>query len=121
MSQAVDPSVNYPALRKQAAANMGALAKAQPEVMSGFQTLHAGASQPGALDAKTKELIALAIAVADRCDGCISFHTKDVLEAGATREEVMDALGVAVLMGGGPSAIYAGHVIEAMRQFQEQG
>jgi len=121
MPQTTDSSLNYPALRRQAVANMGALAKAQPKLMSGFQALHEGASQSGALDTKFKELIALAIAVADRCDGCISFHTHDTLKAGASREEVMDALGVAVLMGGGPSAIYAGHVIEAMEQFQDQG
>jgi len=121
MTQTLDSSTNYPAVLQRAQANMGKLAKAQPKIMSGFQVLHEGASQSGALDTKTKELIALAIAVAGGCDGCIAFHTNDALKAGANREEIMDALGVAVLMGGGPSTIYAGHVIDAMEQFQNQG
>ena len=89
--------------------------------MKAFRALHHGASIPAELDFKTKELIALAIGVSLRCNGCIAFHTHDALEAGATREEVMEALGVAVLMGGGPSVIYATHVAEAIEQFENGG
>lgn len=97
---------------------MARLTEGQPAAMGGFAQLHEAASGAGALDARTKELIALAIAVTARCDGCIAFHTNDCLAAGATREEIMDALGVAVLMGGGPSVIYATHVVEALEQFE---
>ncbi len=97
---------------------MNELAKAQPKAMGAFSNLHEAAGEDGALDKKTKELIALAIAVTSRCDGCIAFHTHDVLKAGATREEVMEALSVAILMGGGPSVVYASHVVDALEQFE---
>jgi AhpD family alkylhydroperoxidase len=98
--------------------NMQSLGQAAPTTMEAFANLHHAAAKAGALDFKTKELIALAIGVSLRCDGCIAFHTHDALEAGATREEVLEALGVAVLMGGGPSVIYATHVVEALQQFE---
>ena len=74
----------------------------------------------GALDKKTKELIALALGVAARCDGCIGFHTEALVKLGATREEVEEALGMAVYMGGGPSLMYAADAIAAYEQFQQQ-
>ena len=80
--------------------------------------MHRAGSEAGALDQKTKELIALAIAVASRCDGCIAFHTNDALNAGASEAEITDALGVAILMGGGPSLMYATHVVEAIADFK---
>lgn len=88
--------------------------------MDAFGRLHQAACENGALDGKTKELIALGIAVAARCDGCIAFHTHDVLEAGASREEIVETLSVAILMGGGPSVMYATHVIDAMDQFEQK-
>ncbi|MFK7912433.1 MAG: carboxymuconolactone decarboxylase family protein [Pseudomonadales bacterium] len=93
------------------------LTRGQSEVMQGFGALHAAATKDGALDKKTKELIALAIAVASQCDGCIAFHTHDALHAGATEAEVMDTLGVAILMGGGPAMVYAAHAAEALADF----
>lgn len=100
---------------------MGKLSASQPETLEGFKALHKAAGKEGALSAKTKELIALAIAVASRCDGCICFHTHDALKAGATAEEIHEALGVAILMGGGPALMYATHVVEAIEQFEQQG
>jgi AhpD family alkylhydroperoxidase len=88
--------------------------------MGGFANLHKAVTTSGALNAKTKELIALGIAVAVRCDSCISFHVHDALAAGATRAEVTDALGVAVLMGGGPAAMYACDALSALEQFSER-
>jgi len=99
---------------------MGLLSQGAPGTMKAFSDLHHEAGTPGALDFKTKELIALAIGVSLRRNGCIAFHTHDALKAGATREEIMDTLGVAVLMGGGPSMIYATHVVEALEQFQDR-
>ncbi|MGB8818059.1 MAG: carboxymuconolactone decarboxylase family protein [Rhizobiaceae bacterium] len=92
---------------------MGEMRKAYPAVAKGFAELANAAIAPGALDSKTKELIALAIGVAMRCDGCLAFHTKAAAKFGATREEVADALGVAVYMGGGPAAIYAAEAMSA--------
>lgn len=87
-----------------------------PDVQAGFSALHQASMKDGALDAKTKELIALAIGVAARCDGCIGFHTQALIKLGMTKTELAEMLGVAVMMGGGPSLMYAG---EAMRAFDE--
>lgn len=92
---------------------MSEMRKAYPNVAKGFAELASAAIAPGALDSKTKELIALAIGVAIRCDGCLAFHAKAAAKFGATREEVADALGVAVYMGGGPAAIYAAEALSA--------
>lgn len=89
-----------------------------PDVMKSFSAMAQAALKPQALDAKTKELIALAISVAIRCDDCIGFHAKAAAQQGATREEVAETLGMAVYMGAGPSAMYASHAIEAFDQFK---
>lgn len=95
-------------------ANMGNLGKAIPGPMGGFVQLHKAAGADGALDGRTKELIALGIAVTVRCEGCIVCHVQDSLTAGASREEIQEVLGVAVLMGGGPSVVYACEALEAL-------
>ncbi len=110
-------ATSYPAMKKLIAKGMGKFATSQPAVMEGFRELHKAGVAPGALDGKTKELIALAISVAVRCDGCIAFHVSDALKANASEAEIMDALGVAVLMGGGPAMMYASHAIEALEQY----
>jgi AhpD family alkylhydroperoxidase len=79
-----------------------------PEVMSGFSAIARGALAGKALDAKPKELIAFAIAVAIRCDACVAFHPEAAVKRGPTREEVMETMGMAVYMGAGPSVTYAG-------------
>ena len=84
-----------------------------PEVMKAFAAIAQAATKANALDSKTKELIALAVAVAIRCDDCIAFHAKAALEQGASREEVLEALGMAIYMGAGPAVMYASHAIEA--------
>src|SRR5271169_4665797 len=72
-----------------------------------------------ALERKTKELIALAIGIATRCDGCIGFHTEALVRLSATRQEVEETLGMAVYMGGGPSLMYAADAISAYEQFEK--
>ena len=67
---------------------------------------------PGVLDSKTKELIALAIGITARCDGCLAFHAKAARKYGATREEIVETIGVAVYMGGGPSMIYGAEALD---------
>ena len=86
--------------------------------MTGFTMLHRAAGTAGALDAKTKELMALAIGIAVRCDGCIAFHVHDALEAGASEDEIVDTIGVAIMMGGGPAVVYGSAALEALKQFQ---
>ena len=90
-----------------------------PATMSGFGALHKNAVSMGELPASTKELIALGIAVAVRCDGCIAYHVHDAIRAGASKAEIAETIGVAVLMGGGPAPMYGAEAYEALHQFQE--
>ena len=90
-----------------------------PGTIKGFNSLHKASITAGALTAKTKELIALGIAITVRCDGCIAFHIHDALEAGALKEEIMETIGVAVLMGGGPSVMYGCEALAALKQFEQ--
>jgi AhpD family alkylhydroperoxidase len=87
-----------------------------PDVMKSFGAMAQAALKSNALDTKTKELMAIAIGVATRCDDCIAFHTKAALERGATREEIMETLALAIYMGAGPSVMYASHAVEAFAQ-----
>ncbi len=98
----------------------GRLADGIPGPMKAFTRLHQKATIGGALDSKIKELIALGIAVTVRCNGCISFHVHDALEAGATEDEIMETIGVAILMGGGPAMVYGCEALEALDQFRAQ-
>ncbi len=82
------------------------LRQAIPDVFRGFAELHKGAFAAGALDVRTKELIALAIAVTERCDGCIAAHAASLARAGGTRQEAAEAIGVAISMSGGPGTVY---------------
>lgn len=86
--------------------------------LSGFETLNRETLCPGALDLKTKELMALAIAVSARCGGCVAYHVHDCLRAGATQEELQETVGVAVLMGGAPALVYGVEALEAAAQFR---
>ncbi len=90
---------------------MAELRKAMPEPSKGFGQLAQAAIAPGALDSKTKELMALAIGITARCDGCLAFHAKAAKKYGATREEVIDTIAVALYMGGGPSMIYGAEAL----------
>jgi len=98
-------------------AGVGTLSQLVPDQTKNFLTFDASAVKPGVLESKTKELIAVALAVAARCDGCIAVHTHAALKAGATREEIGETLAVAVAMGGGPSLVYATRVLEAVEDF----
>lgn len=91
--------------------------KLAPKVTEGFLAFDKAAVEAGVLDVKTKELIALALAVAARCDGCIAVHVNNTLKAGASIEEIAETLGVAVSMGGGPSMVYATRALEALTEF----
>ncbi|MDE2149975.1 MAG: carboxymuconolactone decarboxylase family protein [Gammaproteobacteria bacterium] len=108
--------LNWSDYRKQLGAALGGLNQVHPELMKGFHALDAGAAQTATLDAKTRELIALAVAVTTRCDGCIAFHTEAAVKAGATRQEIAEALGVAIALNAGPALIYSARVMDAFAQ-----
>lgn len=98
--------------------NMPKLQKAIPEVTADFvKKLMPDALRDGALTTKVKELIALGIAVCATCDYCIAVHVKKCFEAGATKEEIAEALGVAIFMGGGPALTYSTFVMQAIEDF----
>ena len=111
---------NYPEHYKHLQQLMGKLGEEIPTTMGGFGQLHHAAIADGAITTKTKELIALGIAIAVRCDGCITYHVNDALKAGATREELVETIGVAILMGGGPALIYGCEALEAIDQFEAE-
>ncbi len=111
---------SYPEYFQQTRRMMGALGREMQGTMSSFGQLHKESLATGALDTKMKELIALAISTRVQCDTCMTYHVHDALEAGATREEIMDALSVAILMGGAPAVAHAIRAMEAVNQFQEK-
>ena len=97
--------------------NAARLFKAAPEPMKAFQTLVTASSKEGTLTVRHKELIALAIAVATRCEGCIVHHVEAARRHGATREEVAETIAVAVEMGGGPATVYGATALAAFDEF----
>ena len=111
---------NYVDITRNISANLKKLRNDIPDTMKGFAALAQAAIRDGALDKKSKELIALALGVAAHCDGCIGFHAEALVKLAATREEVEEALGMAIYMGGGPSLMYAADAIAAYEQFQQQ-
>jgi AhpD family alkylhydroperoxidase len=100
--------------RKELGTRIGELGKLTPDTLAGYQTLSKAGSKTNHLDAKTRELIALAVSVTTRCDGCITVHTGEALKHGATREEVAEALGVAVALNAGAAMVYSARVMDAM-------
>lgn len=108
---------SYPDITKRISSGMKILRADITDTMQGFSAMAQGATKDGALDKKTKEFIALAIGVSTRCDGCIGFHTKALVELGTTKQEFEEVLGMAVYMGGGPSLMYAADAMLAFEQF----
>ena len=95
---------------------LATLRPAMPEASAGFAQLAKAATASGALDPRTKELIALGIGIAKQCDACIGFHVKAAIRHGATREEVAETVAMCVYMGGGPSLMYGGKALECYDQ-----
>jgi len=110
----------YKQLTGRLSAAIGELHKNKPGVMRGFSSMSSAAMEDGVLTRKTKELIALSIGVAGHCKGCIGFHVKTIVTLGVTREELEDALGVAIYMGGGPSLMYAAEALQAFDEFSSK-
>lgn len=111
---------DFPALRTELRQGYRDLMQVIPDQMKGFGELHRSAVKDGALNQATKELMAVAIGICTRCDDCITLHMHDALRAGATPEMVHEAIGVALLMGGGPASTYATHALRALEQFAAQ-
>ena len=96
---------------------VGLIRQGAPEAMGGFAGLAAAATAAGAIDSRTKELMALAIGIAVHCDGCVAYHTKIALQHGARRKEVEETVALALYMGGGPAAVYGGDALRAYDAF----
>lgn len=97
--------------------SLGKLSREIPEAMKGFSALGQGALADGAVSVKNKELIALGIAISSRCEGCIQAHVNKAIEAGATKEEMYEAIGVAILMSGGPGTVYGAMAYDVIDEF----
>ncbi len=112
---------DWPGMAKAMNPAVAELHKAAPGAMKAFREMSAATLQPGVLDTKTKELMAVAISVAVRCDPCVTYHVSAARRAGATREEIAETVGLAIYMGAGPSAMYAAQALEAYDQWVEAG
>ena len=109
-------STNYRALSSEINATLAQLRADIPDTTRGFAALSQAAMREGVLDRKTKELIAMALSVAARCEPCLAFHAEALVKLGCTRAELEEMLAVCVYMGGGPSLMYAAHALDAYEQ-----
>jgi len=108
---------NYVQEHQHLEERLAQLGRALPGPMTGFARLHKKAMEDGVLSTRVKEMMALAIGIVVGCEGCIAYHVHDAVKAGATRQELLETVGVALLMGGGPGSIYAAHALDAIEQF----
>lgn len=106
----------YQELNQESKSLMQELGQSNPDLMKGFQSLHHGTMKAGALDEKTKELIAVALGVKAQCDRCIGLHVAAAKKSGASDEEIKEAIGVAAMMGGGPALMYALDAVKALKE-----
>jgi AhpD family alkylhydroperoxidase len=105
--------LNWNEYLKQVFAGVAEIGKISPDVVKGYQTLGGAASKTKLLGPKVNELISLAVAVTVRCDGCIAVHTAAAMQAGATREEIAEALGTAAAVNAGAAIVYTTRVLDA--------
>ena len=98
---------------------IGKLGQLSPGSVAGYVTASEAGAQTGYLDAKTRELIALAVAVTTRCDGCLAVHSEKAVAEGATREEIAEALGVAVALNAGAALVYSARALYAVAAAQK--
>jgi len=105
---------------KQGGTGLGELMKLSPDTVRGYRMLSEANAQTGHLDAKTRELISLAVGVTRQCDGCIVVHTDAALKAGASREEIAEALGVAISVNAGAALVYSTRALDAVAAKTQQ-
>lgn len=106
--------LNWLDYRKKLVGRIGEFAAVSPDTFKGYQTLSKAAEKTGHLDAKTRELIALAVSVTTRCDGCITVHAAEAVKLGATKGEIAEALGVAVALNAGAAMVYSARALDAV-------
>ncbi|WP_309454827.1 carboxymuconolactone decarboxylase family protein [Acinetobacter sp.] len=112
--------LDWDTYRKELFSKIGEIATLSPDTARGYQTLSGAVQKNGRLDAKTAELIAIAVAVTTRCDGCIAVHADAALKQGATREEIADALAVAVALNAGAALVYSARVMDAVSSLEKK-
>jgi AhpD family alkylhydroperoxidase len=105
--------LNWEEYRSQLLTTIGEIGKVSPDVIRGYRTISEAGGKTAKLDPKTRELIALAVAVTVRCDGCITTHTDAAIKHGATKEEVVEALGVAITVNAGAALVYSARTLDA--------
>jgi AhpD family alkylhydroperoxidase len=113
-------STSYKALTQEISKELSQFRKETSVPMAGFDAMAKSAMAEGVLSALNKELIATAIAVSKRCEGCVGYHVRGLVKLGATREQINEMLAVAVYMGGGPSLMFAAEVLHAFEEFSQQ-
>lgn len=110
-------TTNYPEYREELMRLAARLFRETPDTIRAWRGMGDAIMKDGAIDLATKELIALGIAIAARCDGCIAYHVKAALDTGNDRAKIVDAIAVALYMGGGPSSVYGCEALKALDQF----
>lgn len=105
--------LNWDEYLQQLMTTTGEIGRTSPDILRGYRTLSDAGSKTNHLDAKTRELIALAVAVSLRCDGCITTHTTAAIKNGASKEEIVEALGVAISVNAGAALVYSSRVVDA--------
>jgi AhpD family alkylhydroperoxidase len=105
--------LNWDEYLQELMTRIGEIGRTSPDVVRGYRALSDAGSKTNKLDAKTRELIALAVAVSLRCDGCITTHTTAAIKQGATKEEIVEALGVAISVNAGAALVYSSRVLDA--------
>jgi len=113
------PMLSWSTYRSQIAKGVGQLGKLSPDTLRGYVTLSGANQQTGELDDKTRELIALAVAISLRCDGCIAVHTEAARRFGATKEQLAEAFGVAISVNAGAALVYATRALDAFDGSEE--
>lgn len=108
--------VDWNNYRQQLTVRIGEIAKISPNTIKGYQALSAAGQSTNLLGPKTRELISLAVAVTVRCDGCIAVHADAAARHGASREEIAEALGVAIAVNAGAALVYSARVLDAYEQ-----
>ena len=111
------PTTHYHDVAAELRAPTRELRKAIPDTWAGFAAMHSSAMADGALPSRIKELMALVVGVVEHCDGCVAYHARAAAAAGASEEEVAEALGVALLMNGGPASVWAPRALAAFHEF----
>jgi AhpD family alkylhydroperoxidase len=119
MRETGQTAIDWEAFMDGIMADIAVLSPEIPDTVAGFNQMGAAAKKPGALDEKTKEIMALGIAIATRCDSCVGFHVKTLVRLGLTRAELCEALAMATYMGGGPSFAYSAKALKAYDVFTE--